>query len=982
MRRVIAAAGAVLGLVLVLVGAPWALAAWGKVGQLAEIDWARAFVVRDDGRLLLGVLSLVGWLAWLVLFVSIVVETVEVVDRLRAERAHRPHRPVAMPGLDLPRLLVRGLVVSVVTAAFGLALPRVHAPAATQTVGVSAPVEQFAPQSFGDSLRSAPWVGTDFAPATRPAAVPSKTAQKPLPTSALHVVQPYDDLRTLAARYYGDAAQWQRIADANGDLLKGQAVVRTGWRLVIPGVAASDGTCVVIVARGDSLSRLAARYLGDGDRWPEIYALNRDVVDNPDEIDIGWRLKLPSGVVLASGAPVAASVSTGTGPASSSTAAASTVSAPTAPQTATPSTPPATPVDEPSGLEVYEHGEVPVAPVQPAAEPSAPTAATQEIDSVEDHLSVSQALAMGVVGTVGAGMASAVVRTVHRRRDVQLALRPVGRRIPYPSSDTMHVESALAVVGLTPPPVPPVVAGPPEDDEPTIVGPRRALPDPTYPALALVAVGFGQDGPMTLDLEEHRLTSIDLGDPQATWGTACAWALELACAQSPDDEAGPADGATVVAVGPLGEALAAAALDSIKRVPSVDAALTELAAVVQQQQHELAARAWTLGQARADIDARDAWWPRVYVFPTLDELQTRRLGQALAIGDATAVSAIVVRSDEREPMRAGLGARLTGTADLATLEPGGVTVRPVSLSSQGRSAVVELLRTSGIEDTWPAPWFAPDDVADNVLPLHPRLAGSTKEVVDVGDDTPGVTDFSHPTLMLLGPIQLLGAAGPPPTRSERSCIEYCAWMVEHPGATASQMAAALMVAETTRRSNVSRLRGWLGTMEDDNSYLPEAYTGRLYLDATVSSDWQRLTTLVSPGINRVPMSTLVSALRLVRGAPLADAAPGQWHWAEELRTDMASLIRDIGARVGEAALADGDLDLARWAASRALTASPGDETLVRLRLRTEHRAGNRPEVERIVLQLTRHARVLGIDLDDETVRAIQEAIEGQPRARA
>jgi hypothetical protein len=546
----------------------------------------------------------------------------------------------------------------------------------------------------------------------------------------------------------------------------------------------------------------------------------------------------------------------------------------------------------------------------------------------------------------------------------------------------MHVESALAVVGLNPPPTPPVVVALPEDDEPTTVGPRRALPEPIYPPLALVTVGLGRHGPKTLDLEPYRLTCIDLGDPQATWGTACAWALELACRQSTDDEAGPAGGTRVVAVGRLGEALAAAALDSIQLVPSVDAALTELAAVVQQQRNELAARSWSVGQARADVDARDAWWPRVYVFPTLDELQTRRLGQALALGEATAVSALVVRSDEREPVRAGWGVRLTGTPDLATLEPGGVTVRPVSLSSRGSSAVVELLQTSGVDDTLPAPWFAIDDVTDNVLPLHPRLAGSTKEVVDVGDDTPGVTDFSHPTLMLLGPIQLLGAAGPPPTRSERSCIEYCAWMVEHPGATASQMADALMVAETTRRSNVSRLRGWLGTMADGDLYLPEAYSGRLYLDATVSSDWQRLTALVSPGINRVPVSTLVSALRLVRGAPLADAAPGQWHWAEELRTDMACLIRDIAARVGDAALADGDIDLARWAASRALTASPGDETLVRLRLRTEHRAGNRPEVERIVLQLTRHARVLGIDLDDETVRAIQEAIEGQPRARA
>jgi hypothetical protein len=294
--------------------------------------------------------------------------------------------------------------------------------------------------------------------------------------------------------------------------------------------------------------------------------------------------------------------------------------------------------------------------------------------------------------------------------------------------------------------------------------------------------------------------------------------------------------------------------------------------------------------------------------------------------------------------------------------------------------VVELLRTSGSDDSEPAPWYAEDE-PNNVLSLVPRHALSMKEVVDVGDDGPGVTDFSHPTLMLLGPIQLVGAAGPPPQRAERSCMEYCAWMVEHPGATASQMAAALLVAEGTRRSNVSRLRGWLGVGLDGTPYLPEAYTGRLSLDPLVSSDWHRLRALISPGINRVPVGTLVSALKLVRGA-LADAAPGQWHWAEELRTDMVSTIRDIGVRVGDAALADGDVDLARWAASRALAAAPGDEILMRLRLQTEHRAGNRPDVERIVLQLTRHARVLGIDLDDETVRAIQEAIEGQPRARA
>ncbi len=239
---------------------------------------------------------------------------------------------------------------------------------------------------------------------------------------------------------------------------------------------------MVVVVRGDSLSMLAARYLGDGDRWPEIFALNRDVVDDPDEIDIGWRLKLPTGVAAAGTLGTAPA---GTGSVSSATEESGTRSE----GVTTASTTAPTPVDEPMDREVSEHAPAPVPRDQPTESAAAPTA-DPETDSSGDHLSVSQALAMGIVGTVGAGMASAVVRTIHRRRDVQLALRPVGRRIPFPSPDTMRVESALTLVGLTTPPTGSAIVAP-EDDEPTIVGPRRGIPEPVYPALALVTVGYG-----------------------------------------------------------------------------------------------------------------------------------------------------------------------------------------------------------------------------------------------------------------------------------------------------------------------------------------------------------------------------------------------------------------------------------------------------------------------------------------------------------
>lgn len=253
--------------------------------------------------------------------------------------------------------------------------------------------------------------------------------------------------------------------------------------------------------------------------------------------------------------------------------------------------------------------------------------------------------------------------------------------------------------------------------------------------------------------------------------------------------------------------------------------------------------------------------------------------------------------------------------------------------------------------------------------------------MDRHSGTAAISTARHPVLHLLGPLELTGAAGPVPSRAARQCLEYCAWLLEHPGTTAQAMTTALAVAEGTRRSNMSRLRAWLGTDELDQPYLPDAYSGRIVLHPSVSSDWQRLQILTSRGVNLTSSSGLEAALQLVRGAPLADAAPGQWHWAEELRTDMISVVRDIGVELAERALDDSDIELARWAAGRALVAAPGDELLIVARIKTEHLAGNEREVERLTLQLAAQARALEVDLQPETVDVLQEMMEGRVRAR-
>lgn len=63
--------------------------------------------------------------------------------------------------------------------------------------------------------------------------------------------------------------------------------------------AAGDGETTYAthtVVNGDTLGQLAAKYLGDGTRYMEIYELNKDILTSPHVIASGQVLKLPSEV--------------------------------------------------------------------------------------------------------------------------------------------------------------------------------------------------------------------------------------------------------------------------------------------------------------------------------------------------------------------------------------------------------------------------------------------------------------------------------------------------------------------------------------------------------------------------------------------------------------------------------------------------------------------------------------------------------------
>lgn len=1036
--------GAMAVLVALTAGIPAALVMLGGNPVPDDLSWAAvrgALLRRDDGTVLIGVITIVGWLAWLVFAFSLLAELVRV---LSGSRVH-----VALPGLAGPQRLVSALLLSV--------LGMLAVPVAAQAQPLAPPavtISQALPAT------PSPPSAVDKALVQPVSSEPSAGASAAQPV--VHRVQRGDDLWSLAEHYYGQGRDWRKIADANPDVLTGGPDrLQPGWRLHIPDVPHLEATSeTVTVRRGDSLSAIAERVYGEQDRWRDIFDANRAQLADPDEIATGTQLRLPSSKVNERPSPRSDQPRPGSD--AGSRAEPRQESAPgssrpqrraeqgpdggSAPAESAPARPPvpgSTYADKPGPAESTSRPPSPTAgpaTAAPAATgraqgeqlPHAPAPADDQFAGDEEAV----AWALGV-GAVGGLVAAAVTGGLAVRRGLQLHGRPVGRRIPHADPPAQAVGTALAqrqqpvtlaTLDLalraiaahchhTGMPLPALAVAKVTSDliefqlqEPAGSAPVgfRAIDrswlldrvDAAYldsvpgvtasarPYPALVCIGRDcEDRQILVDLEAAGLLSLEASDQDVTDGVLAALAVELSFSPWADE-------ALVTIVGGSLGLPAVLGKHNVTQAEDVDELLGRLErrAEVQRahQQHGV------LGQNRLDPDLAESWTPEVVlVHCQLSDEQRSRLAALVTSEPRVPVAAVIVGSPvgAEWSLQLTLSPAGTDTPATAVLRPLGLEVRPEVLSAPAGAAVVALTTATGSSETTPAQWWdhgtqGAARAPDNVTYLGRRFGGWGGDVMEngkgpgvVADRSAGTKGDVPPVLRLLGPVDLVGAAGPVPPRAAKQCLEYCAWLLDHPGTTASQMASALVVAEGTRRSNMSRLRTWLGADAAGAPYLPDAYTGRIVLHPAVSSDWQHLQILTAGGVNRTSVSGLRAALELVRGAPLADAAPGQWLWAEELRTDMVSAVRDIGVQLAELALLDHDLDLARWAASRGLAAAPGDELLMAARIRTEHLAGNTADTERLTLQLAAQARALGVDLESETVALLQEVMEGRVRAR-
>ena len=51
---------------------------------------------------------------------------------------------------------------------------------------------------------------------------------------------------------------------------------------------------IYVVKRGDTLSGIAKSVYGNAGRWREIFEANKDIIENPNLIRPGWKLRIPN----------------------------------------------------------------------------------------------------------------------------------------------------------------------------------------------------------------------------------------------------------------------------------------------------------------------------------------------------------------------------------------------------------------------------------------------------------------------------------------------------------------------------------------------------------------------------------------------------------------------------------------------------------------------------------------------------------------
>jgi len=1020
MRKLLAGLASLIALLVIIIGVPAVLlTVAGNPFPTGEQLQSIVSLTPDYGNVILlsKLLPLIGWVAWALFAIPMVIEILASLGGRTTKKrswAFKGQQQLAATMIAAVLVMFAGF-----GGVLGAAQPASAAPAPATTTTTS------------QSAQQAP----DTAPNTAPAPVaeaPAPVTEAPAPAPTIdvaHTVADGDTLWDLAEHYYGDGTRDIDIYKASaatvqpdGSHLTDPDVIRPGWNLTVPGVAA-PATPAPAPAPAPAPSDSGAAQSGADAASPQA--------DAPTD--------------QAGGAGGSGVVGGG-----------ATVETPAPESTSTPSATPST-----------------SAPSNAGAEQGATS-----VDEADDDLDLSIPLstAGGIAGLLAAGLLAAL----GRRRLQQRRKRQPGTRIAMPEPEVANLELELRMIenplgledidnalrGLqiwaedTGAVLPELFALRLEEQEialylsepadlpapfvqastdrtawvvepGTATAPTRESVSP-YPALATIGID-DHGGVLMLDLEQVGSLNV-VGDEDTARGVLNAIAVELA--ENPWSEQ-----IEVTLVGmPHG---LARDLDRF-RVQHVD----DVAALVRNLRTSLEGREAAfesygvdgVHSARTRATDAESWAPHVVILGQLpDEAVQAELQELVErvprLGIATVANGDMVGN--------GSVVRISSASSAELVSPGG-TMPPLPFTPQvlqGRELelVQELFATTE-QAPIAAPPTTPVDIVSipNLVPTsaagddltaeHVEVAELTSEadttaesateaVSDITEDaelaqqpvseladenvTDKVADVSPkpenvpsaeesatapdwpaPYVRILGPVDVLHLGEP--DRLPGRGFELLAFLNLSGPVNGTMLQQAFwpdtVKAKDNQRKLVRLVRNALGAAPTGEQLFPENKNQEGYqLHPVIRSDWDDFRRLIGDDLSRTSNEDLVAAIRLVRGTPFAGISTrrGWWAWISVLQEELIAAVMDAADELARRALEIRDGNQARYAAGVAKAVEPLNEAGWRTELRAAMQDRDTDEINRIVDEM--YARVGGGDPDYELDQETAELVDAATR---
>ena len=678
----------------------------------------------------------------------------------------------------------------------------------------------------------------------------------------IHRVVKYDNLWDIAQHELGDHNRWREIyvlnrghVQANGYALTDPDEIHIGWVLALPAddpapvapalghtepptqtapaapvapaspeptptaqlptnSSPSSGTATLVirgcgyehkVAKNESLSRIAAQCLGDADRWPEIFSLNKarhwptvsghTELNNPNLIFPGWVLMLPDDATPPPGAH----------PVDPPTTAPPT-SVPTPGQSVPPSPTVTTTTPTPTGS-----SQVTTTASAPAQSPAPSDAQSEGSDQSAADPNFVEVVGGFISVALAAGLLFAVAMVWRRRRQ---RYRPtpidqVGLDDPDLAPPMAALTHLRQTVRHTHPELLNTPAVGPTVREYAAADIKPALPQsgPTGAELAgvmrlPVSAGLGLDGPGALDAARGLLVaSLTAG--------------------SPDDP--DAQGQVVIPGSTLATLLGISAVD-LPRMRRLTVTANTGDAITEIEEEIIRRTRIVTDHDVDDIAAlRDAH-PLAEPLPQLlllcdvpEPRQQPRLANAIRLGEKVDIGAVLIGEWTH-------GATLTVAADGAA-SGDDATSRVTVLDTDAATAVLTMLAeahgdtpTVTVPDLRPQPPAAappPARDASEPVTVPPARAPSQRSVPAPAQHVDGA-QVQRVQVRVLGDPVVLGRDGQPMQGLRGKSVELLVYLAVHrEGAALSDIMEALWPEATRRRAserlsnNVGNLRGVL-----------------------------------------------------------------------------------------------------------------------------------------------------------------------------